>query len=133
MFGDWGGASSSYIGVAALYSSHVNYAHSVEFVSRARDGSTKSYKLPVGTLMTASIKSNLPIVANGEYYNETSSTSRGAISNKTAAYVGARVDGSSIVTFKGDIHAIRVYNRLLTEEEILHNQNIDIKKYNIPI
>jgi hypothetical protein len=71
--------------------------------------------------MSASIKSNLPIIANGEYYNETSSTSRGAISNKSAAYVGARVDGSNRVTFKGDIHAIRVYNRLLTEDEILYN------------
>jgi hypothetical protein len=134
IFGDWNNTSSSYyIGLAALYSSHVNYAHSFEFVSRYRDGGIKSYKMPVGTLMTASIKSNLPIIANGEYYNETSSTSRGAISNKSMICVGGRVDGSSIVTFKGDIHAIRVYNRLLTEEEILHNQNIDIQKYNIPI
>jgi hypothetical protein len=54
-------------------------------------------------------------------------------SNKPQARIGGRVDGSSIVTFKGDIHAVRVYNRLLTEDEILHNQNIDIQKYNIPI
>lgn len=134
MFGDWGiTPSSSYIGVAALYSSHVNYAHSLEFVSRSRDGSTKSYKLPTGTLMSTSIKSNLPIIANGESYNETSSTSRACISNRPVACVGGRVDGSNVVTFKGDIHAIRVYNRLLTEDEILHNQNIDIQKYNIPI
>lgn len=134
MFGDWGDTySSQYIGVAALYSSHVNYAHSLEFVTTAHNGSTKAYKLPAGTLMTTSIKSNLPIVANGEYYDETSSTSRASISNKSVARVGGRVDGSSIVTFKGDIHAIRVYNRLLTEDEILHNQNIDIQKYNIPI
>jgi hypothetical protein len=119
--------------VAALYSSHVNYVHSLEFVAKSRNGSTKSYKLPAGTLMTTSIKSNLPIIANGEYYNETSSTSRASISNKSLARVGGRVDGSSKVTFKGDIHAIRVYNRLLTEDEILHNQNIDIQKYNIPI
>ncbi len=55
------------------------------------------------------------------------------VSNKTQARIGGRVDGSNIVTFKGDIHAIRVYNRLLTEDEILYNQTIDIKKYNIPI
>lgn len=57
----------------------------------------------------------------------------GAASNKSSSRIGGRVDGSNIVTFKGDIHAIRVYNRLLTEDEILHNQNIDIQKYNIPI
>ena len=55
------------------------------------------------------------------------------MSNKTWTRIGGRVDGSNVVTFKGDIHAIRVYNRLLTEAEILHNQNIDIQKYNIPI
>ena len=57
----------------------------------------------------------------------------GAASNKISARIGGRVDGSNRVTFKGDIHAIRVYNRLLTEDEILYNQNIDIQKYNIAI
>jgi hypothetical protein len=41
--------------------------------------------------------------------------------NRTQAHIGGRVDRSNVVTFKGDVHAIRVYNRLLTEEEILHN------------
>jgi hypothetical protein len=44
-----------------------------------------------------------------------------SVSNKTRARIGGRVDGSNIVAFKGDIHAIRVYNRLLTEDEILYN------------
>lgn len=33
----------------------------------------------------------------------------------------------------GSLYQIRVYNRVLTEDEILYNQAIDIKKYNIPI
>ena len=134
MFGNWDGTPwIQYVGVVALYSSHVNYAHSLEFATQYQDGDINSYKLPVGTLMTTSIKSNLPIIANGEYYSETSATSRACVSNKDCAHIGGRVDGSNIVTFRGDIHAIRVYDRLLTEDEILHNQNIDIQKYNIPI
>lgn len=134
IFGDWSSTSNSqYIGVAANYNSSVNYNHSLQFVSRSRNGSTNCYKIPANILMTTSLKSNQPIMANRQQYSETSTTSMTTISNKTQVRVGGRVDGSNVVTFKGDIHAIRVYNRLLTEDEILHNQNIDIQKYNIPI
>lgn len=134
IFGDWSSTSTSqYIGVVANYNSSVNYNHSLSFLARSKNGSTNCYKIPTNVLMTTSLKSNQPIMANQEYYSETSTTSMTTASNKTNARVGGRVDGSSIVTFKGDIHAIRVYNRLLTEDEILYNQNIDIQKYNIPI
>ena len=78
-------------------------------------------------------------MANREYYSETSTTSMTTFSNRERARIGGRVDRNlaSIVTFKGDIHAIRVYNRvynrLLTEDEINHNQIIDIAKYNIQL
>lgn len=134
IFGDWSSTSNSqYIGVASNYNSSVNYNYSLQFVARSRNGSTYCYKIPSNTLMTASLKSNQPIMANQQYYSETSTTSMSSVSNKTYSRIGGRVDGSNVVTFKGDIHAIRVYNRLLTEDEILHNQNIDIQKYNIPI
>lgn len=134
VFGDWNSTpNEQYIGVGANYNSSTNYNHSLSFLARARTGSIICYKIPANSLITTSLKSNQPIMANRQYYSETSSTSMGASSNKSSSRIGGRVDGSNIVTFKGDIHAIRVYNRLLTEDEISHNQNIDIQKYNIPI
>jgi hypothetical protein len=82
--------------------------------------------------MSAAITSKKPVIINGTTYSETSAINRSAVSSKYTSYIGARVDGSNKVIFKGDIHAIRIYNRILTESEILHNQNIDILKYNIP-
>lgn len=34
---------------------------------------------------------------------------------------------------KATIYQVRVYNRILTKEEIMHNQHLDINLYNIPI
>ena len=42
--------------------------------------------------------------------------------------IGARANGNNM--FKGKIYGIRIYNRLLTEAEILANQEIDIKRFN---
>lgn len=44
-------------------------------------------------------------------------------------YIGTRSTSQNF--FKGSIYQIRIYNRVLTEDEILHNQDIDIQKYNI--
>ena len=33
--------------------------------------------------------------------------------------------------FNGEIYSIRVYNRALTEDEILHNYNYDKGKFNL--
>lgn len=44
-------------------------------------------------------------------------------------FVGSRSANNAF--FKGTIYQIRVYNRALTSDEILHNQAIDISKYNI--
>lgn len=34
---------------------------------------------------------------------------------------------------KGKIYSIRIYNRKLTKDEIIHNQNIDIQRFNLKI
>lgn len=44
-------------------------------------------------------------------------------------FVGSRSADNAF--FKGTIYQIRVYNRALTADEILHNHAIDISKYNI--
>jgi hypothetical protein len=65
IFGDWSSTSSSqYIGIGAYYNSGVNYNHSLVFVAKSKNGSTKCYKIPANVLMTASLKSNQPIMAN---------------------------------------------------------------------
>lgn len=59
-----------------------------------------------------------------------------AFSHNGNVSVGARSVSGSFSTsghFVGSIYAIRVYNRLLSEEEIMHNYQIDVQKYNIPV
>lgn len=41
--------------------------------------------------------------------------------------------GYAAYKYKGTVYQIRIYNRILTAEEVLHNQTIDINKYNITI
>jgi hypothetical protein len=55
---------SQYIGVTANYNSNTNYNHSLSFFSRAIDANINCYKIPANILMTASLKSNQPIIAN---------------------------------------------------------------------
>lgn len=43
-------------------------------------------------------------------------------------YIGRRKSGN---TYTGKIHAIRVYNRQLSESEMLHNQKLDNKRFNL--
>lgn len=45
-------------------------------------------------------------------------------------YIGRRSTGTY---FDGKIYSIRIYNRILSQAEMLHNQRIDIKRYNIGI
>jgi hypothetical protein len=65
IFGNWDNTpTSQYIGVSANYNSGVNYNHSLTFIAKARSGSMNCYKIPANILMTASLKSNQPIMAN---------------------------------------------------------------------
>lgn len=45
-------------------------------------------------------------------------------------YIGC--NGSLANFFKGKIYSIRVYNRDLTSEEMIHNQLLDIERFNLP-
>ena len=48
----------------------------------------------------------------------------------SVACIGSR-GGSSPNKFSGNIYAIRAYNRLLSAEEMLHNQSIDNERFNL--
>lgn len=134
IFGDWYTTEySEYIGVSINYESTSRYNHAMSFVARARDGYTYSYIIPHNTIITAALKSNTPIIINNNTYDQTAYQSHNTVSSDGRTYIGGRAHGSGsyIKVFKGDIYAIRVYNRILTEDEIAHNQYIDILKYNI--
>lgn len=46
---------------------------------------------------------------------------------------GRKWSGSNTNGIIGTVHSVRVYNRRLTAEEMLHNQEIDIKRFNLNI
>lgn len=53
--------------------------------------------------------------------------------NANVVIVGASGRGASTFydQYKGKLHSVRVYNRHLTEEEVLHNQAIDNTRFNL--
>lgn len=71
------------------------------------------------------------------YINKVLNTAASTNVNRGAGYctsVGAWVSNSSYSLqrgFVGTIYQIRIYNRLLSEAEIFHNQDLDISQYNI--
>lgn len=80
--------------------------------------------------------SNIRIVSlntNLGYENTVKSIANGTDTwsgGNTNMYIGRRSTGNF---FTGNIYQIRIYNRLLTKDEMLHNQHIDINKYGIKI
>ena len=130
-FSDWDGLTKNYIGACLWNSSDTNNIHSIGFSARSNGSTGHAYTLPKDSLVTVSMTNKQPILINKELVSTTTSTKRSAFSNRTVAHIGGRIDKSTKTTFTGDIYAIRVYNRLLTHEEMIHNQQIDIIKYNI--
>ena len=62
-------------------------------------------------------------VSGGIKYNE---------NNISNVILGAGKNGETLQNFfKGNIYSARIYNKALTEEEIIKNYNIDEKRYNI--
>lgn len=51
--------------------------------------------------------------------------------NVRGSYIGN--GGYSAYKYKGTLYQIRIYDRILSAEEVVFNQNIDINKYNITI
>lgn len=52
--------------------------------------------------------------------------------NSSHTYIGCRKEPNQDF-FNGNIYQIRIYNRILSADEIIYNQNIDINKYGIKI
>lgn len=66
-------------------------------------------------------------VMNGQKASITGEEYFGGVS-ASYLYLGKRSTGDF---FKGKIHAIRIHDRILSEEEILYNQRIDNKRFNL--
>ena len=77
-------------------------------------------------IKTASVKQGLAIT-NGISATMSGSNMWGG-GNTVYNYIGRRQSGT---TYTGKIHAIRVYNRQLSESEMLHNQKLDNKRFNL--
>ena len=45
-------------------------------------------------------------------------------------YLGMKAS-DGVYPYNGTVYQIRIYNRKLTSDEILYNQALDMKKYNI--
>lgn len=48
-------------------------------------------------------------------------------------YIGREATGSNLRYLNGVLYGIRIYNRQLTTEEMLHNQHIDNARYNLGV
>ena len=66
---------------------------------------------------------NTSAMLNGVMQEVSTGTMHG--NNNTYPVIGSMKDTSSSYTGKCDIYSIRVYNRLLTQAEMLHNQKVD--------
>lgn len=70
---------------------------------------------------------NLLHVENGNVGSFTSQIDSWAYQNKPAS-IGVR--SNNTYWFLGTIYQIRIYNRHVTADEMIHNQRIDMRKYN---
>lgn len=72
--------------------------------------------------------------ANGNSLSSVAFTSKHADTNEGGVFVGAtRGSGYTSPTniFSGSIYAVRIYNRVLTANEVLHNQYVDNQLYEL--
>ena len=70
---------------------------------------------------------NFKVYNNDVYYQELNVDYDPKIS-KSSIYIGG---ASTAYYFEGEIYSIRVYNKALTEDELLHNYNYDKEKFNL--
>lgn len=88
-------------------------------------GNNGRYPVSIPTTFTLSANSNMAIV------NSTKMTSQRASDwsvSGTGTQIGSRAGAYGYV---GNIHCIRVYNRNLTEEEMLFNHQVDNERFNL--
>ena len=87
---------------------------------------TRRYMAIASHVKTASVNNSNAMV-NGIAAAKTGSDVWVGGSSSTS-YIGRRNSGNP---YTGKIHAIRIYNRILTPEEMLFNQRIDNKRFNL--
>lgn len=92
-------------------------------------GTTKnniSYEFPGTGLHRYSVNKNVSVL-NGNTLTRIATVGNWGVA--TSPVIGSTSSGSFY--FKGVIYAIRVYNRLLTEDEMKQNQMFDLENYNL--
>lgn len=91
------------------------------------------YEIQFNSDITASLYCNKPnAVLNCNYINYSSNNRCELGGNGAELIIGAR-NSTKSAFIKAEIYAIRVYNRELSAEEMIYNQEIDKKRYNLDI
>lgn len=100
------------------------------YMFRNDSNNNKRYNFSdISSTFTASANINLSLFNGVKHTAKTSDTTTGNYGKKIT--IGGRTDGNKTYNMAGNIHAVRIYNRLLTEEEMLSNQRVDNQRFNL--
>lgn len=126
------GTSASHIFVPRSNNKIGAYVESSGRVWYAYDNtSSRSYYGRVSTLTKASISvSSARGYENGESMDLTATASYISGVNANNNYIGKKQANTTSI-FKGKIYSIRIYNRQLTEAEVLKNLSVDNIRFNL--
>lgn len=87
------------------------------------------------TLATSFNGSTMKLFSNGSLVDQLSlSGTVGTPTNSTIMAIGANPNGTSVSAstyFLGNIYSVRIYNKALTDDEVLHNYIQDKQKFNL--
>lgn len=97
----------------------------VVVISNSNNANSKIYYVPIVDRHSVSVNKNNGY-ADGNALSVYSGTDCWYL-RSGGTYIGCRTSGENY--FSGVIYQIRVYNRILTEEEILFNQAVDYTRY----
>lgn len=64
-------------------------------------------------------------------HQQTLSSSQGTMAQSVAGSIGGRYYNETEYSLNGKVYAIRLYNRILSEEEILKNYQLDVDRFGI--
>lgn len=89
----------------------------------------------IDALVTSFDGSVMKLFSNGSLYSQQSLFGTiGSPTNSTVMAIGGNPTGTSVVSpshFLGNIYSVRIYNKALTSDEILHNYIQDKQKFNL--
>lgn len=95
-------------------------------------GAKYSYEKDMTNIKLTSSAHNVFAITN---YEENKNVGEGAFTAVSNSIIGGRCYNSESLTgngkFIGSIHCIRIYDRLLSREEMLHNQQLDNIRFNL--